>query len=172
LKRGLFVGRFQPFHYGHLASIRRALEECDELIVVIGSAQYSHTLENPFTTGERIEMIRAALREEGVDLARVILVPVPDIGEHSIWVSRIKSFCPSFDVVYTNNPLVRRLFQEGGFEVKSTELYRRDLEMGTVIRERMLRGEPWEDLVPRSVAEYIKRIGGVERLREISRKMD
>jgi len=172
LKRGLFVGRFQPFHYGHLASIRQALEECDELIVVIGSAQYSHTLENPFTTGERIEMIRAALREEGVDLARVILVPVPDIGEHSIWVSKIKSFCPSFDVVYTNNPLVRRLFQEGGFEVKSTELYRRNLEMGTVIRERMLRGEPWEDLVPRSVAEYIKRIGGVERLREISRKMD
>jgi len=172
MRRGLFVGRFQPFHYGHLASIKQALEECDELIIVIGSAQYSHTFENPFTTGERIEMIRAALLEEGIDLKKIVLVPVPDIGEHSIWVSKVKSLCPSFDVVYTNNSLVRRLFEEEGFQVKSTELYRRDLEMGTAIRERMLRREPWEELVPKSVADYIKKIRGVERLREICRKTD
>ena len=172
LKRGLFIGRFQPPHLGHLYAIKSALSNSDELIIVIGSAQYSHTFENPFTAGERIEMLRLALIEEGIDLSKIFLIPVPDVGEHSIWVSKVKSFCPSFDVVYTNNSLVRRLFEEEGFPVESTGLYRRDLEMGTAIRERMLRGEPWENLVPKSVAEYIKRIKGVERLREICRKTD
>jgi len=170
LKRGLFVGRFQPPHLGHPHAIKTALKECDELIIVIGSAQYSHTTENPFTAGERIGMLREALIEEGIDLSKVLLIPVPDVGEHSIWVSKIKSFCPQFDVVYTNNPLVKRLFSEEGFEVKPIPLYQRNHEMGTRIRRRMIRGEEWESLVPRSVAEYIKRIDGVRRLREIARR--
>ncbi|HDD42843.1 MAG: nicotinamide-nucleotide adenylyltransferase [Thaumarchaeota archaeon] len=170
MRRGLFVGRFQPPHLGHIHAIRSALEDCDELIIVIGSAQYSHTLENPFTAGERIEMIREALAEEKIDLKRILLIPVPDVGEHSIWVSRVRSFCPSFDVVYTNNPLVKRLFQEEGFEVKPINLYHRDLEMGTKIRERILRGDEWESLVPKCVARYIREIGGVERIREIAQR--
>lgn len=170
MRRGLFVGRFQPLHLGHIHAIKTALSECDELVIVVGSAQYSHTLENPFTAGERIEMIRRALAEENIDLGRVYIIPVPDVGEHSVWVARVKSFCPSFQVVYTNNPLVRRLFEEEGYEVKPVNLYQRDLEMGAKIRELMLKGGSWENLVPRSVAEYIKSIGGVERLRTIAQK--
>ncbi|MEM3922295.1 MAG: nicotinamide-nucleotide adenylyltransferase [Nitrososphaerota archaeon] len=170
MRRGLFVGRFQPVHLGHVHAIKTALEECDELVIVVGSAQYSHTLENPFTAGERIEMIHRALKEEGIELDRVYVIPVPDVGEHAVWAARVKSFCPRFHVVYTNNPLVKRLFEEEKYEVKPVNLYQRDLEMGTRIREMMLRGDDWERLVPRSVAEYIKSIGGVERLRTIAQK--
>ncbi|MEM1976387.1 MAG: nicotinamide-nucleotide adenylyltransferase, partial [Nitrososphaerota archaeon] len=170
MRRGLFVGRFQPVHLGHVHAIKTALEECDELVIVVGSAQYSHTLENPFTAGERIEMIHRALKEEGIELDRVYVIPVPDVGEHAVWAARVKSFCPRFHVVYTNNPLVKRLFEEEKYEVKPVNLYQRDLEMGTRIREMMLRGGDWERLVPRSVAEYIKSIGGVERLRTIAQK--
>ncbi len=172
MRRGLFIGRFQPFHYGHLEAIRQALRECDELVIVVGSAQYSHTFENPFTAGERIEMIRLALRESGISLDRVIIVPVPDVGEHLIWVSKVKTFSPKFDVIYTNNSLVKRLFEEEGTEVKQPGLYRREIEMGTAIREKMLKGEPWDDLVPKSVAEYIREIRGDERLREVCRRRD
>ncbi|RLF99777.1 MAG: nicotinamide-nucleotide adenylyltransferase, partial [Candidatus Wolframiiraptor sp.] len=108
-----------------------------------------------------------AVSEEGINLFKILLIPGPEVGEHSIWVSNVKSFCPRFDVVYTNNPLVRRLFEDEGYPVKQLELYRRDFEMGTRIRRMMLEGEPWEDLVPKSVAEFIKKIKGVERLKEI-----
>ena len=167
MKRGLFIGRFQPPHLGHIYAIKSALSECDELVIVVGSAQYSYTLKNPFTAGERIEMLRLALIEEGIDLSKIFIVPVPDVGEHVVWISKVKTFCPRFDVVYTNNPLVRRLFLDAGYPVKSLKPYRRDFEMGTKIRELMLKGEPWKDLVPRSVAEFIEKIGGVERLKEI-----
>ena len=64
--RALFVGRFQPFHYGHQYAIEKILQECDELVLVVGSAQMSHQHDNPFTAGERIEMIRAALNSSGI----------------------------------------------------------------------------------------------------------
>jgi len=60
-KRGLYVGRFQPFHLGHLSAVKSVLKDVEELVIVIGSAQYSHTTANPFTAGERLIMIRKAL---------------------------------------------------------------------------------------------------------------
>ena len=61
VNRGLYVGRFQPFHLGHLRAIKAVLKEVDEIVIVIGSAQYSHNSNNPFTAGERLVMIRRAL---------------------------------------------------------------------------------------------------------------
>jgi len=36
-KRGLFVGRFQPFHKGHLRAVKDILGKVDELVIVVGS---------------------------------------------------------------------------------------------------------------------------------------
>ncbi|MEM4294555.1 MAG: nicotinamide-nucleotide adenylyltransferase, partial [Candidatus Caldarchaeum sp.] len=118
MKRGLFIGRFQPFHMGHLKAVDYILEREDECIVGVGSAQYSHTVENPFTAGERIEVIHRSLKSSGVDLARCFIIPIPDIGEHRLWVSRVVSMCPLFQTIYSNNSLVRVLFEEQGFRVE------------------------------------------------------
>ena len=61
---GLFIGRFQPFHLGHLDTIVRIVTECGYVKIAVGSAQYSNTPKNPFTYKERERMIRAALEEE------------------------------------------------------------------------------------------------------------
>jgi nicotinamide-nucleotide adenylyltransferase len=168
-KRGLFVGRFQPFHKGHLQAVKEILNEVDELIVVVGSAQYSHRVDNPFTAGERIMMIRKALEEEKVDLKRIWIVPVPDVHIHMVWVSVVESYTPRFDVVYSNEPLTRRLFIEAGYEVKPIPFHKREIYSATEIRKRMLSGKNWEELVPKSVASLIKEIGGVERLRDLTK---
>ena len=59
----LFIGRFQPFHEGHLSVVKRALRDNDFLLIGIGSAEEDYLPDNPFTAGERWEMIRAALDE-------------------------------------------------------------------------------------------------------------
>ncbi|MCS6784746.1 MAG: nicotinamide-nucleotide adenylyltransferase, partial [Candidatus Caldarchaeum sp.] len=118
MRRGLFIGRFQPFHLGHLKVVEHILASQQEVVIGVGSAQYSHTLDNPFTAGERIEIISRTLKQS-VGLDRVFIVPIPDIGEHRLWVSRVISFCPEFQTVYSNNSLVQILFQEAGFRVES-----------------------------------------------------
>ncbi len=165
--RALFIGRFQPPHLGHLQVFKAILREADELIVGIGSAQESHTLENPFTAGERILMLGGALAEEGI-ASRVHLVPIPDINNNALWVSHVQAFSPPFSVVYTGNPLVRRLFREAGYEVRTPPLYNRRQYMGTRIRELMIKGKRWEHLVPPAVVRVIEEIDGVGRLRDLS----
>jgi nicotinamide-nucleotide adenylyltransferase len=167
VKRGLFVGRFQPFHLGHLAAAKDILKEVDELVIVVGSAQYSHNLANPFTAGERLTMIRKALEEAAIDCLRVWVVPVPDVHFHMMWVSALEGYTPHFDVVFSNEPLTRRLFREAGYKVKPIRFHERKLYSSTDIRKKMLQGQSWEKLVPKSVAMFIREIDGVNRLRDL-----
>jgi nicotinamide-nucleotide adenylyltransferase len=169
VNRGLFVGRFQPFHLGHLGAIKDILKEVDELVIVIGSAQYSHNLNNPFTAGERLVMVRKALEEAGMDCSRVWVVPVPDAHLHMMWVAAVEGYTPHFDVVYSNEPLTRRLFIEAGYKVKAVRFHERKLYSSTEIRERMQKSENWEKLVPKSVSAFIKKIDGVNRLRDLNK---
>lgn len=168
VKRGLFVGRFQPFHRGHLKAVKDILEKLDELVIVVGSSQYSHRMDNPFTAGERVTMIRRAL-EKGISPSRYWIVPVPDVHVHMTWVAQVVGYTPKFTVVYTNDPLTRRLFIEAGYEVKPVPFHKREFYSATEIRKRMLNGKNWEELLPSSVAQFIKEIGGVERLRDLAK---
>lgn len=166
----MFVGRFQPPHYGHFRAIRWIVDELgvDEVIVVIGSAQESHTVRNPFTAGERFEMLLCGLREVGL-ANRVYIVPVADIAMNFVWVRYLELLLPRFTVVVTRNPLVYRLFAEYGYKVVSQPMFDRDELSATRIRELMLGGDgSWRKLVPPCVASYIDSIRGVERLRDVA----
>jgi len=169
MTRALIVGRWQPPHKGHVEVFKQILREVDELIVGIGSAQESHTLENPFTAGERMLMITRALAEAGIDLSRVHIIPIPDINNNAIWVSHIISLSPPFSVVYSGNPLVKRLFKEVGFKTKTPPPFKRRKYWGTNIRDRMINGKRWENLVPKSVVEVMREIRAVERMKDLSK---
>ena len=168
VKRGVFIGRFQPFHKGHLKAVEDILRKVDELVIVVGSSQYSHRLDNPFTPGERITMIRRAMEEASISPSKYWMVPVPDLHVHMMWVAQVVGYTPEFDVVYTNEPLTHRLFIEAGYNVAPVPFHKRKIYSSTEIRERMLGEECWEELVPESVAEFIKEINGVERLRDLA----
>ncbi|HEV8594268.1 MAG TPA: nicotinamide-nucleotide adenylyltransferase [Thermoplasmata archaeon] len=163
----MFVGRFQPFHLGHLDMVKRIVAKHAEILIGIGSAQYSHTRENPFTAGERYEMIRRTLDAEKIP--RYHIVPIPDTHVHSVWVGHVASLVPKFDVVYTNSPLVVRLFREKGFQVEELPLYKREAYSGTQIRKLIYEGGDWMTYLPKDVGQYILEIDGPQRIRETFR---
>ena len=167
LQRGLVIGRYQPFHNGHFQVISEIFSdpECTELIIAIGSAQESHTLDNPFTAGERIQMIDRTLK--GTDYDNYLLIPIPDINRYAIWVSHVESLVPKIDIIYTNNKLTHRLFSERGYYIKTPKLYDREKYSGTKIRDLMISDGPWQELVPQAVAKIIEEIAGVKRLKDI-----
>lgn len=51
-------------------------------------------------------------------------------------------------------------------------MFRKDILSATEIRRRMVEGEPWEELVPRSVAEFIREIKGVERIKMLATNLE
>jgi len=95
-------------------------------------------------------------------------VPIEDLDRNSVWVSHVRSMSPAFDVAYSNNPLVVRLFEEAGVEVRQSPMFRREVLEGTEIREQMVAGDDWTDHVPDPVVEVIREVDGVERVRQIA----
>lgn len=160
--RGLVVGRFQPFHKGHLAVIRETLSECDDLMVVIGSAEESHTIRNPFTAGERFQMILSSLTKE--ERSKVFIVPIRDVNRYSVWVGHLESYLPPFDIVFSNSKLTQSLFRQAGYEVKTTKAYNPKSYSASEIRRRIVEGERWTHLVPEPVARLVEGMDGKERL--------
>lgn len=163
------IGRFQPIHKGHVEVIKHILQEVDELIIGIGSSQEGHTLENPFTANERGLMIKKALEEAGIDRSRTHIVPISDVHNDAIWVSHVVSLTPQFSVVYSRNPWVQRLFKEAGYEVRTQPPFKRKEYQGAGIRDRIIKGGEWEDLVPKAVLEVMWEIKAVERLKGLSK---
>lgn len=168
--RGLMTGRFQPFHNGHLALARQILEECDELVVAIGSAQFNFIDKDPFTAGERALMIHEALKEADVDLAKCYVIPVANDENNARWISYLKSMVPAFDVLYSGNDFVKHLALSQGrsIAVKSPRFAKRKEYNGTNIRRLMLAGGRWRQLVPPAVAMVIEQVNGIERMRVLA----
>lgn len=170
---GLFVGRFQPFHKGHLETVKFALKSVDILVMVVGSAQKSHEMRNPFTAGERVMMIKASLdAEKGVDACRVLMVPVPDVDVHALWTRQVDMLVPKYEVVFANDPFTLLLFRERGVRTVEALLFERSRMTATEVRRRMAEGEDWQELVPEQVAGVIKAINGEERVKAVVAQHD
>ena len=168
--RGILIGRMQPVHNGHMEVIKQILNEVDEIIIGIGSAQASHELKDPFTAGERIVMMSQALAEKDIDPSRYYIIPMQDINFNAIWASHVKMLTPPFNIVYSGNPLVKQLFSEEGYEVRQPPLYDRLHLSGSEVRRRILNDENWQELVPKASVDLINEINGVERLKNLSVK--
>jgi nicotinamide-nucleotide adenylyltransferase len=168
VKRALFIGRFQPVHSGHVHAIKKLLKKYPEIVVVIGSSEDLLTKENPFTCGERIEMVRACFSK--ADLARIILVPVPDVNDNRIWVDHVLAHIPTVNEVYSNNQLIKMLFSQHGILVKSMEFHDRALKEGSAIRKMMAENDvSWREHIPKKAVEFLDSMEADKRIRKIVR---
>ena len=150
-----------------MSAVKFALREVDYLYIIVGSAEKSHERDNPFTAGERISMIKRALDANGVPPSKWMAIPIQDAESHSVWVSSLKSMVPAFDVVFTNDSLTFTLFKEEGIEARAVPYLDRRQYSATNVRNRILERKDWKALVPKQVAEIVKELGGVQRVRSL-----
>lgn len=169
MSKGIFIGRFQPFHLGHIAAIKFAFKKVDELAIIVGSAQASYDAQNPFTAGERISMIKDSLNADDIiDCKKTLIIPVPDTNIHSTWTHSVDILVPKYDVVFTNNAFTGYLFIQRDITVTEPKLLNRGDFSGTEIRKRIVKNLKWSHLVTEQTLNIIQEVGGVERLKRIS----
>ncbi len=161
---GLIIGRFQPFHKGHLEIVKRISEECDGVIIGVGSAQKERECNDPLSGGERIEMIDRTLEKRDISYD---IYPIPDIDCYPAWPSYVRSILPPFEKVYANSSVVRKLFKNTSIETVKVEEINREEFSGTEIRKRIREGKGWKNLVPKEVSKYLERIDMEERIKPV-----
>ncbi len=162
--RVLLVGRFQPFHLGHLKLLRDAAERGkEEVVIAIGSSNVSGTAENPLTAKERRECIGRVLEKEGIEAE---VAEIPDFNDDEKWTDYLLENV-DFDVALGGNSLVKRLLEERGKNVERVEFLEKKRFNGTRIRKLIREGGDWEKLVPDEVADLLKKRGLVERIRSL-----
>ena len=165
MKKGLILGRFQPLHLGHLNVINKIVNEKLEPIICIGSSQEGNTMNNPFTSHERREMIKTIMDKLDV---KYEIHEIPDINDYEKYVSHLEKFVPDFDFVYSGNLLVQKLFKEAGHCVLIPRFVNREVWEGSAIRQAMLEGDEWESAVPPQIVDMVHILNGTERLKNLS----
>jgi nicotinamide-nucleotide adenylyltransferase len=173
IKQALFVGRFQPFHQGHLSVIKAALKKEDRLIIVIGSAEENHGPANPFTASERYQMIEETLRAEKISPEKYAIIPVRNVENFMLWTVHVDQYIPPVYKVYTGSQIVKELYENyGKYKIESVKMEdgkTGEKISGTKIREKLLKGDKsWEKLVHPKVVELIKKWKGEERIKMIN----
>lgn len=161
--RALFVGRFQPFHNGHLKVIKKISEKYSDITVVIAGPA-KRDVRDPFTFQEREKMVRKVLKFKGTNFR---VFKVHNVNDNKKWCKKINRL-GKFDVAFSRNPLTIKCLKMAGIKIRKHEFYERYKNCGREIRKRILRGKKWESLVPKEVYEYLKSINGEERIKSIS----
>ncbi|HRY59848.1 MAG TPA: nicotinamide-nucleotide adenylyltransferase [Patescibacteria group bacterium] len=166
-KKCLIVGRFQPFHNGHLYVVQKCLENFKKVIIGVGSSQDDYTLKNPMTFYEREEMIERFFSSHKIKKTRYSIISLPDIATNSLWADYVAKRVGKFDEVVTASPFTKLLFMDSGYRVSEHSLYQRKKYSGTEIRNRILKHKNWEALVPLSTYTYLNKCGIPDRIREL-----
>jgi nicotinamide-nucleotide adenylyltransferase len=164
MSKALFVGRFQPFHLGHMKAIEEILRKHDHIIIIIGSARKKDTPENPFSVSERVEMLKRSLLARGIK--RFEIDSLEDFNDDVLWTSAIKK-AYKFDAVYSQNPWTLECFKRNGVDVKKHRLYYKRKYSGRRIRKMIAEGKEWKHLVPPEVYDFMTMIKGKERIKNI-----
>ncbi|GAA5511887.1 bifunctional NMN adenylyltransferase/Nudix hydrolase [Deinococcus carri] len=159
----VFVGRFQPPHRAHVATVLYALEQAGRVLVLLGSANLARSVRNPFSAPERAAMFGAALREAGVRRGRVTFRPLPDRFDAELWAADVRA--AAAEVFGPETPILLV-----GFEKDASTAYLRwfpgwerlpvPLVPGlnaTDLRAAFLTGRPLPDSVPGAVRPFLAR---------------
>ena len=162
---GLYIGRFQPFHLGHLDAIKFALSQVENLWIGIGSSNKSNEKRNPFTADERKEMITSSL--DDAIKKRIQIYYIPDVDDHEKWTYHIDSIVPKYDIVFSNDDFTHTLFQKRGIKVIPVPLKERESLSGTNIREKIAMGKSWEEFVSEGTKKILLKIDAERRLAKI-----
>ena len=162
---GLLIGRFQPFHLGHLDALKFALSKVEKLWIGIGSSNKPNQKQNPFSADERKQMILSSIDE--TILNRIQIFYIPDLENHEKWIESIDTIVPKFDVIFSNDELTQHLYSKRGIKVISVPFTNRDVLSGTNIRVKINSNQQWENFVPEGTKKILQKLGANDRLKSL-----
>ena len=162
---GLLIGRFQPFHLGHLEALQFALSKVDKLWVGLGSSNKPVQKNNPFSAEERKQMILSSIDDSMKE--RISIYFIPDLDNHVKWIEKIDTIVPKFDIVVSNDGLTKHLYSKRSVQVIAIPFLNRNVLSGTNIRDLIISDQKWDNLVPQGTRNFLKTTSAKEHLKNL-----
>lgn len=176
----LFVGRFQPFHKGHLDVINQILKENNRVIIAIGSAEKNFLPDNPLTAGERFQIIEESLKEAKIPAEKYCIIPVRNVNNYALWVNHLNIYIPPYDKVYTGSKIVKACYEGKYYRPheknktgpKIIQLKRILPISATKIRDAIIKKKKWHHWVPEATIKLLEKWHIHKRLIDVQDTMD
>ena len=179
---GFIHGRFQLFHNDHLRYALLAKQQCEKLIVGITSPENaslireevdphrSEAASNPFTYYERFNMVKLALLGAGLKREDFEIVPYP-IERPEILYNYVPLGATSFFTIYDDwgYEKLNRLKNLGYGTVVLFDT-RQKAMCSTEIRQKMVNGDTWKQMVPEAVYHYVVENNLVDKVKQVLQK--
>lgn len=171
----VFIGRFQPFHLAHMQTIQIALQQSQNVILALGSAQNERNIKNPFLAIEREQMILSNFSQE--DQARIKFVHVIDVYNDEKWQKLVKSLIHNVVEVDAKVGLIGHFKDDSSYYLKFFPEWKMvELESlvgalsATPMREAYYRGEIQNDKFPEGTIHFLQEFQKTEMYRQLSCK--
>ena len=162
---GLLIGRFQPFHLGHLEALQFALSKVDKLWVGLGSSNKPMQKNNPFSAEERKQMILSSI--DNTMKEKISIYFIPDLDNHVKWIEKIDTIVPTFDIIFSNDELTKHLYSKRSVQVIAIPFLNRNVLSGTNIRDLIISDQKWDNLVPQGTRNFLKNTSAKEHLKNL-----
>ncbi len=159
---GLLIGRFQPFHKGHLYLFHHVIKRVEKLIIGIGSANV-YDEDNPFTYEERKKMIEEVIKQEKLNSCIEKIVPLDDFYDDELWFKNTLEKSGKIDIAIGNNEWPNHIFETRGYPVWRVGFFKKYLYEGQKIRTLIRQKKKWFDRVPSYLVSSIEDLFAKQR---------
>ena len=153
-KVGFLIGRFQPFHKGHLELMTKSFKYIDEMIIGVGSVGVTDK-DNFLSYQVRKKILQIVIEKERLEKKVTRIIPLKDFHNDKLWLNYALIKAGKVDVVIGNNEWSNGIFEKAAYPVLRLGFFRRYLYEGVKIRQLMKSGKRWEDRVPNCIVSLI-----------------
>lgn len=190
------IMRANPLHINHTLMLRRLCDQAVYAKINLGSSNKFNE-KNPFKVEEREDMVKIALR----DYDNFEVLRLPDFGEDDEWFNCLYKNNKPFSEILSNNDYdlkIYKRYQEDPAYNRFDILYPTDIlpqedmeyavgiwdkgrfiqarkpmyTSGTFVRAAIVNDWNWKDFLDEKVADYIKKNGLDNRLKEMCKGLD
>jgi cytidyltransferase-like protein len=110
-KRAIFIGRYQPYHAGHISLVQQKLDEGIPALIMVRDIEPDE--KNPFTTEETVGMIRKYHAAKGDDVEVMIIPDIESVNYGRGVGYEINEFTPPENLAWVSATKIRESITNG-----------------------------------------------------------
>lgn len=110
-KYAIFIGRYQPYHFGHIGLINQKIQEGIPALIMVRDIAPDE--KNPFTTEQTVSMIEKYHSSKGEDVKVMIIPDIESVNYGRGVGYEINEYSPTEEIGFISATKIRESIKNG-----------------------------------------------------------